>query len=290
MRKHYDVLFSLGAGCASSQALRMANLQFASYPFDWSGGSDIVTRARLIANGFDHWLDADQLELTDVILGKYNRRIYRHRITKITFAHDFPVDGYLEDELPAIREKYERRIRRLYADVERAKDVLVVYNEIPYRPKAPDADILEAHRLIQGRFPGVNVDLVHFSEDITAKKMRTTALSDHVTTVAVDYHEIEDGFVSPAAHPEPIRDYLLANAFTTDPRTEEEKRKFAAIDARRDEVRYAGRGLTLWINKRAYRLYRHLEKFLVARGVLPRILRPVRLYDDRSERQMSLKG
>ena len=290
MRKHYDCLFSLGAACASSQALRFANMQFASYPFDWVGGSDIVTRAKLVANGFEHWLDADQLELTDVLLGKINQRIYRNRLTGISFIHDFPVDGYLSDDLPLIRAKYDRRIRRLYADIGRSKCVLVVYNEIPYRTKAADADILEAHRLIQDRFPGVCIDLVHFSQDLTAKKMRKTKLSDHVTTVAVDYHAIEDGFVSLAAHPEPICRYLLENACTTDIRTEEGKRKFAEIDARRDEVRYAGRGLTLWINKRLYRLYRRLERLLVARSVLPRILRPVRLYDDKSERQTSLKG
>lgn len=288
MPKHYDCLFSLGAACASSQALRFANMQFASYPFDWVGGSDIVTRARLVANGFEHWLDADLLELTDVLLGKINQRIYRNRLTGISFIHDFPVDGYLEDDLPVIREKYDRRIRRLYADVERSKAVLVVYNEVPYRPKATDADILAAHRLIQERFPGVCVDLVYFSEDLSAKTLRPTVLTDHVTAVAVDYHAIEDGFVSLAANPWAIIRYLRENACTTDRRTDEEKRRFAEIDARRDEVRYAGRGLTLWINKRVYRLYRRIERFLVERGVLPRILRPVRLYEGKGERQVSL--
>ena len=51
---HYDLVFSLGQLCACSQALRTANLQFASYPLDWVGGSPIEVCASLVASRFEN--------------------------------------------------------------------------------------------------------------------------------------------------------------------------------------------------------------------------------------------
>ena len=50
--KEYDFYFSLGGSCATTQILRHCHLQFASYPFDWIAGSDIVSRAQIICSGF----------------------------------------------------------------------------------------------------------------------------------------------------------------------------------------------------------------------------------------------
>ena len=57
MKKKYDLIFSMGAACSCSSALRSAELQVASYPFDWLFGSDFCNRANIVVNDFERFLD-----------------------------------------------------------------------------------------------------------------------------------------------------------------------------------------------------------------------------------------
>ena len=285
--KKYDFAFSLGAACAASQTLRYAGMQFASYPFDWTGGSDIVTRARLIANDFEHWLDRDRLELTDVLYGSLNASLYRDRVNGITYVHDFPAGCYLEDELPIVREKYRRRITRLIKGLESGKRVLAIYNEIPYRRPDTDAHILEAYGLLRKRFPKTEIDIVYFAEEPGFCEPREQALDDHVVKVLVDYHQMACGYVSLEANVGTMIEYLKSRVEVVDPRTPEQKIRFSAVDANREKDKW-GTGITRWVNRRAFRLYRRLERFLSDRGVIPAMRRPIKLYPERGERRKSI--
>jgi len=287
-KKKYDFAIPLGAACASSIALRAANMQFASLPFDWTGGGDIVGRAKLIAGGFADWMRLEDMELTDVLHATFNSSIYRNRVTGLTYPHDFPAGCYLEDELPTVVGKYERRIRRLYSEMERAGHALAVYNEVPYRPVAPDADLLEAHRLLQERFPKTQIDLLYFAQDPDCADREPQVLSDSVTKVVLDYHSVASGYVSTAALYHRIVQYLMQHAEVPDSRTPEEiARHQAAAEAR--QARRWGTGVTKWVNKRAYHLYRHLERFLAKRGCVPNMERPLKMYKERGERRPSPK-
>ena len=46
--KEYDFIFSLGANCAVSMALRDVGLQFASYPFDWIGSPGLMAEVEMV--------------------------------------------------------------------------------------------------------------------------------------------------------------------------------------------------------------------------------------------------
>ena len=52
----FDFVFSLGAACLSTQSLRKADLQFASYPFDWLAGGNICKRAEIISSDFSSFM------------------------------------------------------------------------------------------------------------------------------------------------------------------------------------------------------------------------------------------
>jgi len=285
--KKYDFAFSLGAACAASQALRCAGMQFASYPFDWTAGSDIVSRARMIATDFEHWLESDQLELTDVLYGSLNASLYRDRRSGITFVHDFPAGCYLEDELPVVREKYRRRIDRLIKGLESGKRVLAIYNEIPYREPDTDAHILEAYELLRRRFPETEIDIVYFAEEPSFTKPHEYALNDHVMKVLVDYHMIAGGYVSLEANAGKMISYLKSRVEVIDQRTPEQKKAFAAVSDNREKDKW-GTGIARWINRRAFKLYRRLERFLSDRGVIPAMRRPFKLYPERGERRKSI--
>lgn len=287
-RDKYDFAFPLGAACAASIALRAANLQFTSTPFDWIGGGTVLGRARLLADGFKDWMRIEDMELTDVISATFNSSIYRNRVTGLVYSHDFPAACYLEDELPGIVAKYDRRIRRLFEEVSRAKKVLVVYNEIPYRPVASDADIVEARRVLQARFPESCVDLLYFAQDPDCVDREPAALDEHVTKVLLDYHSIEHGYVSVAALYHKMVQFLRSRYEVPDPRTPEQIARFKAQSAERAGNRW-GTGFRYWLNKRAYRLYRHLERYLARQKCIPSMERPLKLYAERGERRRSLK-
>lgn len=63
--KKYDFIFSLGAACSGSYALRKRNFQIYSLPFDWLMGSDFLSRINLIKNHFSNWFNIEDFELVD---------------------------------------------------------------------------------------------------------------------------------------------------------------------------------------------------------------------------------
>ena len=285
-KTEYDLVVPLGAACAASLAPRAANLQFSSYPFDWVGGGDVVGHARLVAEDFREWFRMEDLELTDVVNAIFNSSVYRNRVTGLVYSHDFPAGCYLEDEYPKVAQKYERRIRRLYADMAKAKRVLAVYNEIPYRPVAPDADLLEAQRLLQGRFPEIRVDLVYFAQAPDCIDREPVNLTENVTKIVVDYHTMSRGYVSVSANYYKMFLYLRDHCHVKDVRTPEQVAKRDAAERARKAGRW-GVGFDRWLNRKVFHLYRHLERWLADRGCIPDMERPLKLYKERGERRRS---
>ena len=57
--REYDVAFSIGQACACSITLRTANLQFASFPFDWLADGTLHSRVDLLVHRFDRWLEKE---------------------------------------------------------------------------------------------------------------------------------------------------------------------------------------------------------------------------------------
>ena len=54
--KKYDLIFSIGEACSCTSALRLAKLQFKSYPLDWLFGSDFIGRCKILASQFEHFI------------------------------------------------------------------------------------------------------------------------------------------------------------------------------------------------------------------------------------------
>ena len=102
--------------------------------------------------------------------------IYYDRGSGIGFWHDFPHNVPLEKSYDGIKKKYERRIERLFAEIERSKDILlfrvstvrpgsgVDINNIVYAKEVVDDKILEAQfRQIQALFPDKHLSLLEVS-------------------------------------------------------------------------------------------------------------------------------
>ena len=263
--KRFDMAFSMGFSCGGTMALRRAGLQFASYPLDWIGSPGIVASAKMIAADFAGWFEKDDLQLVAVRGGSFQNNVYQNRKTRFGFPHDFPRFFRFEEKYPETAEKYARRIRRFKADLGAAKSALVVYIGRPIDPRATDADLVEAKRILEAKFPATRFELVYFFLDEGRTGFAETAVADCITAVACNYVQYDHGEKSHAIDPDVQAAYFRGRFEVPDRRTEEEK---AAYARERKSARKRKFGSKL--SEIKYRIYRRLEKDLQERGLVPR--------------------
>ena len=99
---------SLGSFCSVALDLEALGLRDASMPFDWNIDLKFEGVIDCIEKGFEHFLDGDELRQSEEAPEHYMDRY------EIQFFHDFNIWEPLADQLPAVQEKYERRIRHFY--------------------------------------------------------------------------------------------------------------------------------------------------------------------------------
>ncbi len=269
--KTYDFAFSCGQQCGCSMALRAANLQFASYPFDWAATPSFKTAAETIATDFKDWLRAEDLRLVDVRRGGFNKHIYANTRTGYGFVHDFSSFHTFEENFPKVAAKYARRIERLQKDLATHKRILAVCIEMPIRPRCTNESLIETRQILQAKYPNAHFDLLYFYELDGAKEAQAEEIAEGVTVAGLDFRTFEFGELNHEIETSGIVQYLKANIAVPDPRTEEEKNDYKKTWSKQDKERWGTDGTWAVFKRRtAYRIYRKLEKFLVKEGLLPR--------------------
>lgn len=270
--KEYDLAFSLGYSCGASQALRDAGLQFASFPLDWVGSPGVLRSAEIVVSDFAHWMDREALELVDVRRASgFNTRVYRNRITGIGFSHEFGDFQPFAESYPQVAETYRRRIARLAELLGRSSRVLLVYLELPFRACVGRDEILHARHLLSERYPDVSFDLLYVFEDPSCAAPRVVSEEDGVTVLALDYRLFDRGEVTHFVRTDALAEYLRRSVAVRDYRTPEERTRHAAPAGRGDMCRWGRRGTWRCLaNRWGLRIFRHLEKYLMARGLVQR--------------------
>lgn len=269
MKKKYDFAFSLGSVCGASQCLRGCKLQFTSGPFDWVGSCTVDERAQIIASDFADWLVLDDLYLVDIRRTAHVNRLLRSRKTGITFGHDFTTEREPAEEFAAIAAKYRRRIDRFMETMRKSKRILALYCETPIHPSPTNEQIIKAQAILERKFPEAEIDLVCFRQDDTCVTDIIEQLNERTVAVSVDYKLIEYGKVNHVFNFTPVYRYLLANAAVDDVRTEAEKLAYEAEVKRKREARWGSSPFERWCNRKLYKLYRHIEKMLINRKMIP---------------------
>ena len=270
MIEQYDLAFSLGFSCSASMALRAVAFQFASYPLDWVGSPGVVASAKAIAADFSGWLEKDDLRLYDIRRGALNKHVYLNARTGFGFPHDFSSFVGFDEAYPEVRAKYDRRIARFYETAGKSKRMLAVYIEFPVKGRASNAELEEARKTIAARFPGATVDLLYFHEGVGVERPVVEAIAPGLTAVQVEYRELERGQVMHTVDHSRIVRYLKENVFVADVRSAEEKSGYVSRKtAKRAQQWGSGGVFRRLVNRVSYRLYRKLEKRLVAEGLVP---------------------
>ena len=269
--KEYDIAFSLGFSCGTSQALRAAGLQFASYPLDWTGSPDILTSVRQVANDFAGWLEAGDLELVDVRHGAgFCTRCYRNKKTKLGYSHEFSDFLPFDECYPKVRKTYDRRVERFVECTTKSRRILVVYMELPIRSRAAEADIVSARRLLMDKFPGAVIDLLYVSVEPGRERPELCELAPGVSVAGYDYRKFDDGEITHFIDWERLVPLLKANFRVVDTRSAEEKRAFATYGKMSGDFRWGPdkSRFRRCLNKHLYKTYRSVERILVERGLV----------------------
>ena len=103
--KHF---ISLGSFCSVALDLEALGLREASMPFDWNIDLRFEGVIGCIEKNFEHFLDEAELRQSEEAPEHYMNRY------EIQFFHDFNMWEPLSTQLPAVQDKYERRIRHFY--------------------------------------------------------------------------------------------------------------------------------------------------------------------------------
>ena len=261
----YDIAFSLGFSCGGSLALRDANLQFASYPFDWTGTPGVVKSAKMVESDFAGWFERDDLRLVSVRGGTFQTNVYLNSRTGFGFPHDFSRFQTFEESFPVVAEKYVRRIARFMSAVAAAKRALAVYIGRPIDSRVPDGDLVEARRILSAKFPGTSFDILYFYRKEGAEGFIEESVADGVTAVACEYAKFDYGEISHAIKWEVQARYLREHFRLSVVPDAAASAKYEAESRAARKKRFKSR-----IDEWKYRIYRNLEKQLQEKELVPR--------------------
>ena len=176
------VYVSLGSTCSVAAQIRNYDLCIGSLPFDWirtPNFSEILNLFRTKFDGvlefskFNHLRDSDKFQVS----GGCTSAIYYHRDVKLGFYHDFIAGKTLEEQWTEFRDRYQRRIDRLYSVLESASKIVFIRDELKANLLSLEAvdDFIE---YVVTKYPSAMIKLVIIARD---KKNRRVPVLNFVS-------------------------------------------------------------------------------------------------------------
>ncbi|MGN0017442.1 MAG: DUF1796 family putative cysteine peptidase [Candidatus Gastranaerophilaceae bacterium] len=171
-KNKYDLILSIGEDCACSSYLRRCSLQNYSFPFDWLTKAPFENRIKLLLNNFDGFMDKKNLrKIPKNTSGPVDTKCdyYEDSLNDIYFYHDFRVSHDFDEEYQIVKEKFDRRINRLYGEIEKSNKILFVWWS---RDKHLDTNIIEkAYDDLLLKFPNKNINILIIEYGSTEKNV-----------------------------------------------------------------------------------------------------------------------
>lgn len=181
-KREYDVIIPIGMICMTTYNLRANKLQRESLPFDWIYVPSISKVAQLLETKFDGFMKKENLFF---VRNNGDADIYRDKIEKIEFWHDFMTGEDFEEAYKRNYQKYQRRIHRLFYRLKRAKKILFVkiIKIDPSRKKTEDDYLFETKQAeqtelfkelesLQKIYPQKTIDLLLFYMYSDSRKLK----------------------------------------------------------------------------------------------------------------------
>lgn len=197
--KCYDFIFSIGSACHCSSLLRKTGLQKKSYPFDWVAYCNFENRADLIVSDFKDFFNKEDLEKSNI----FNDNRYINKQTKMHFIHDFPPqeEQSFDDAYPIQLAKYNRRIKRLYKEIQKSKKVLAVYLAHPtLNIHVDDETLIRIQQKLQQKFPKQQIDILYLESKPELYKTappQEYMVNDNIIKIYANFEPIVHYFNTP---------------------------------------------------------------------------------------------
>lgn len=218
----YDLIIPIGTTCKNTHNLRALKRQYESLPFDWILTLDLDQIHKALATKFSDFLKKENMEYK--CKESEQTDIYFDRATDIGFWHDFPHNVPLEQSFDTIRKKYDRRIQRLFEEINRSKDILFCrvntirpesgwsVEEMIYPKSVIDDAKLDAQfKKIQDLYPDKNISLLEVSVFNTPHNYVKRVIRPNFTRVEVFSDIKYEWEGDPEVFKEILKDYKLKN-------------------------------------------------------------------------------
>ena len=173
----FDLVFSIGEDCGCAMLLNAAGLRDMSSPFDWLTKATFATRIDLLCSRFEGFLEREDLQSLPKPTQGYvdqNNDYYANRRLDFYYYHDFAAGVPLDESYSLVKAKYDRRIARLLARLDRGGKVLMIWWSRSKRPD--DAELWDALMRVQAAYPQSTVCLLAFENDLARPKGVTDVL------------------------------------------------------------------------------------------------------------------
>ena len=186
----YDIIFSMGTICANTTVLRKCNLQDYSFPWDWIGGIELKGRFEEMVNGFPDWFHIEDFVKTGSRLHPEPCDIYKNTRKDLLFVHDFPLNVPIEESLPTVKARYERRQKRMIECIDKAKQILFVWMTPVGWKNIYTLDYLkECHKYISEKYPDKEIRIKYF---YSSKDEPEHIIDSGVEILKFDYEAISE--------------------------------------------------------------------------------------------------
>lgn len=240
---NYDLIFGMGQACGCSQTLRRANLQFLSFPGDWTAPlysdaehpafeHDLQNRCEtLISPPADFFAAEDFVK--QIAVSNTGKQVYVNRKSRYILNHDFSIGNDFAEELPKVVSRYRKRHTRLMEAIKASKRVLVVRLDIP-EGKYPASidDCRYVRKRLGETFPGVSFDiaLVSYAKDVPFEKRTYDEVEPGLHHLAFNFYDHKHAL--PNQPDLAMTSVALAERFAVkDYRTDAERAQFVAHEA-----------------------------------------------------------
>ena len=188
------IVISIGHTCATSNMIKFFGLRYRSFPFDWLI-TDLNGIIRAFDNNFDYLLDKRYLKdiskctpYIDPIPGRIGNTSYN-----FFFIHDFGVkldDPHIEDQLKSAKERFKRRIDRLYGLIESGKKVVLIrWNNCVDAGKGVTKDsYIQLREMLNNKFPNNRVTIItvdqleNYTQNWGLKRIKSYYMPYHKTS------------------------------------------------------------------------------------------------------------
>ncbi len=163
MLNKYDNIISLGEACFVATVLTNLKLRLFSSPFDWVMGTGLKYRLDALLSDFDNFINKEDLVQLEVDDAETDFHSYLNKKTGIIFNHEFHKNSTLEEQYPAIKEKYDRRVQRLKDLLSTSKSNLLLFMDLSTPKQSLTLDELTEYMVrLNHKFNTQTIELLYF--------------------------------------------------------------------------------------------------------------------------------